>query len=83
MFVRAGLDPAYATEEARDRLVRTILTGDLALILTPASRARVAAAVLAGWMARPAPRCSCPSPGAWRLDCQLARHRHYAHLVAA
>ena len=76
MFVRAGLDPAYATEEARDRLVRTILTGDLALILTPASRARVAAAVLAGWMARPAPRCSGPV-SATKSSARAAKPRRF------
>lgn len=53
-LVRAGVDPAYATPEARDALLRTILAGtadDGGLwLLTPENRARVAAAASMGWV---------------------------------
>lgn len=50
-YVRAGLDPAYATPESRDRLLRRILTGTSDPLLNQANRIRCAAAALAGWVA--------------------------------
>ena len=63
MYVRAGLDPAYASEEALDGLVRLIMRkpsavlglGD-SLMLGTRDRARLAAAAMRGWAEhRPAP----------------------------
>jgi hypothetical protein len=63
MYVRAGLDPAYASEEALDGLVRLLLRkpsavlglGD-SMMLGTRDRARLAAAAMRGWAEhRPAP----------------------------
>lgn len=50
-YVRAGLDPAYAAPESRDRLLRRILAGTSDPLLNEANRIRCAAAAMAGWVA--------------------------------
>lgn len=61
-FVRAGLDPAYATPESLSRLVRGVLAGDLdgepydappfLFLLSGENRRRVAVAAMRGWETR-------------------------------
>lgn len=64
-FVRAGLDPAYATPEALDALVQAILGAadlDAGLwLLTRENRALVAAAAIRGWAGHRG-RDAAPSP---------------------
>lgn len=62
-FVRGALDAAYTHPERRDALASQLLAGDdlEVLFMSRENRARVAAAVLAGWAAhRPVPPPLCP-----------------------
>lgn len=77
MYVRAGQDPAYATEDALHELVRLLMRKPSAVLgvqegtmLGRSDRARLAAAALRGWAEhRPAPwrhpEVSYPSPLPW------------------
>ena len=52
LYVRAALDPAYATPEGVDALVRAVLSGAVpgVTFVTSANRYVLAAAVMRGWV---------------------------------
>jgi hypothetical protein len=94
-YVRAALDPRYASPDARDRLVRSVLSTGLKGAPT------VAAAAIAGWVqGHPDPVCSCPmvpEPAVWSEEyrrwlypsvrqwdayCPVERHQGYARAMA-
>lgn len=85
-MVRAGLDPAYRSPDAVDALVREILDGtggdDRLVFLTAGNRARVAAAVLRGWVGSHLDAvCGCGRD--WSPRCPVDRHRAYSAALAS
>lgn len=75
-YTRAAMDPRYRTEEARDKLVKTLLSTRL-----PGCH-ELAAAALTGWVeGHPPPVCTCPwvetAPPAYDPDQDRTRHPHH------
>lgn len=94
-YTRAAMDPRYATPEALDRLVATLLSTRLP------GCAELAAAAITGWVqGHPDPVCNCPHEkhaGEWDDDeqrwrhpvtmrwswsCPVERHRTYAEALS-